>query len=197
GAGHRLTVHCRELDNGGGVALGLELRGQDGTLHFSAIADLDARPPPAAQAGAPLLGLGDWQGEIYDGSVLFHGAGFRVIRSVEGVSDQGIVGRVAGTREAGWDGRGWLTDPALLDGGLQLALLWHKHMMGGPSLPTSLGSYRVYPIARQHGPVRCVVQGRVLDRSAALANIVFANDDGQVVAELSDVETHLIPGGVQ
>mgnify|MGYP004189994847 CR=1 FL=1 len=57
--------------------------------------------------------------------MLFHGPHFQVIDTLKGVGEEGIVGQLKGTEDVDWNGWGkqWRTDPALLDGGLQLALL--------------------------------------------------------------------------
>jgi len=71
---------------------------------------------------------------------------------MEGISDAGIVGMLAGTSNVGWPQEVWCTDPALLDGGLQLAGLWTRHVLGGICLPMALADFRIYRPGLVTGP---------------------------------------------
>ena len=68
----------------------------------------------------------------------------RVIRTVEGVSRDGMSAVIAGLNAMGWPQAGHQTDVAALDGGLQIARLWGYHMASRPSLPTAIGEFRRY-----------------------------------------------------
>ncbi|MFP6684165.1 MAG: polyketide synthase dehydratase domain-containing protein, partial [Polyangiaceae bacterium] len=158
--------------------------------HYSAELVL-ADALPAAPTG-PAAALPEAPGidRIY-GETLFHGPLFQVIREVDTVSNRGIAGVLDTTESIGWSGH-WRTDPAALDGGLQLALLWAQHCLGGRSLPTGLGSYERFEI-QPRGPLQCTLVGQVDGTTRALSTITFRNPDGRVVAELRDVETHQRP----
>ncbi|CAM2067037.1 SDR family NAD(P)-dependent oxidoreductase [Sulfidibacter corallicola] len=188
--GNRFHVICRQTANGSGCTLALELRGENDRLHYSATAEM--RPsldkPSTLDAPANLQG---WDAPIYDGEVLFHGPEFQVIRSLEGVSEEGIAGELVGTATKGWHG-GWRTDVAALDGGLQLALLWGKHKLGGATLPTSVGTLKTYSDELPSGAMKALLRSRAVGANKAIHDIVF-EDGGHVVAEMRDVETHLLP----
>jgi hypothetical protein len=139
------------------------------------------------------LSLEPWSGEIYDGDVLFHGSDFQVIRELQGIADDGIAATLNGTTKAGWTGEPWHTDPAALDGGLQLALLWSRHALGGAALPMSVGSLKTYTDGPPDGPFTATLKGEVKGRDRAVSDIVFTDQDGTVVAELTGVETILRP----
>jgi hypothetical protein len=109
--GDPFTVVCRE--NGDG-RLELELRGADGTLHYTAAAEFAGALPNGATPLA-LAGLQRYPRATY-GEELFHGPQFQVIRSVEGVSREGAVALLDGAHACGWRGS-WVTDAAVLDGG--------------------------------------------------------------------------------
>ncbi|MGH1345637.1 MAG: SDR family oxidoreductase, partial [Nannocystales bacterium] len=176
----------------GSTELKLELRDDAGNRYYRATALMAARLPAAPAASATDLGLQTWGDRIvYDGSVLFHGPDFQVIRSIDGVSDKGMAADVAGVREAGWQSP-WCTDPLAVDGGLQLALLWSQHMLGGSSLPTAIGEVRTYATPSD-GPLRCTLTGRRAEGQKAVADVVFHDRTGAVVAELHGVETHQLP----
>ena len=133
-------------------------------------------------------------GDIYDGHVLFHGTDFQVIQELDGVSQQGIQATLSGTRDIGWGEEPWHTDPAALDGGLQLALLWSKEALGGASLPMSVRSVHAYTDGPPTGPLRATLTGQVQGKDRALSDVVFTDASGDVVAELRGVETILRPG---
>ena len=95
--GDPFTVVCREDGDG---RLELELRGADGTLHYTAAAEL-AGTLPVGAAPRALAGLERYSRATY-GDELFHGPQFQVIRSVEGVSTEGAVALLDGARACGW-----------------------------------------------------------------------------------------------
>ncbi len=128
---------------------------------------------------------------IYDGTVLFHGPMFHAVKSVEGASDQAISGTLIGRRELGWTDAPFVSDPALLDGGLQLAVLWVKRTLAGASLPTSIGAWVPYADAR--GPVHATAYAPPLgQRQRAVLDVTFTDAHGATVGELRDVEVHVL-----
>src|SRR5581483_1924941 len=97
--------------------------------------------------------------EVY-GALLFHGPAFRVIRTIEGISDNGIAGTLVGSREMRWRDPYRACDAAMLDGGLQLARLWGIHSMGRPSLPSAVGAIGVFETDDITETVSCEVNAR-------------------------------------
>jgi acyl carrier protein len=193
GEGDDLTVRCKQLSDGPATTLAVELRGKNEALHYAATVTMSPEPPVApAAAEAPKVER--FGGVVYDGHVLFHGPKFQVIRHVDGVSRDGAVGALAGGRAAGWPGGPWRTDPALLDGGLQLAVLWAQEVLGGASLPMAVGEYRTYAGGLAEGPIRCVVYGKQVHDARAVCDVAFIGADGALVAEMLGVETVLRPG---
>jgi hypothetical protein len=190
--GDRFTLRCRQLKNGDGAILEMELRGVGGVLHYRAEADMGRRDVVSARYDLPQLELEEWTSSIY-GDLLFHGPDFQVIHSLDGVSKEGMAATMKGVREAGWAG-GWVTDVAALDGGLQMTLLWLDHVMGGRSLPTSVGTYRPTKAAVSEGPIHCTLRGLVKGDTHTTCDLVFTTGDGALVAELLDVETYRLPG---
>ncbi|MEC9072045.1 MAG: KR domain-containing protein, partial [Myxococcota bacterium] len=191
--GDRFILRCKQVSNGDGALLEMDLRSVDGIPHYRALADMERRAREPASFEAPDLGLEEWTSAVY-GDPLFHGPEFQVIRSLDGVSTEGMQATMMGVREAGWSGGAWKTDAAALDGGLQLALLWTDHVLGGRSLPTSVKAYNAYQDAVPTGPVRCTLRGRIKGKSCTACDITFTTDDGSLVAELLGVETHRLPG---
>ena len=193
GAGDRFVVSAHLLSNGSGAEIGVELRGKNKVLHYSATVGMTEVPVAAPAMAAPPA-LQAWtQPAVYDGHVLFHGPSFQVIQAVQGVSSDGIVGTLAGTHQAGWPLDAWCSDVASLDGGLQLALLWSRQVLGGAVLPMALGEYRSYRSGLASGPVTGVVHGRQIHEARTVCDVAFVDGSGQVVAELIGVETVLRP----
>ena len=180
----RLT--SRQLTNGSGAELALELRDEQGHPRYSAIVEMAAagsQAPPAAPATPPLE---PWEGDVY-GHALFHGPALQVIREIEGISGESIAGRLTGGLEMGW-GEGWQLDAAILDGGLQLAVLWFQQQLEGASLPLAIGSVHSYASGPLAGPIRALARCEVRDSNRVVADIVLSNGDGTAVAELRGVE---------
>jgi hypothetical protein len=81
-----------------------------------------------------------------------------------------------------------------MDGGLQLALLWSQHVLGGAVLPMAMGEYRSYRDGLSDGPLQGVVYGRKVQDARTVCDIAFSDASGRMVAELIGVETVLRPG---
>ncbi|MEQ1504224.1 MAG: polyketide synthase dehydratase domain-containing protein, partial [Myxococcota bacterium] len=191
--GDWFDVTANEVSNGTGAVLALELRRVGGPVHYTATADL-AEHATAAPRAPISRDLPAWSRDpIYDGRVLFHGASFQVIKTLDGISDQGVDATLASTADAGWADEPWHTDPAALDGGLQLALLWSERMLGGPSLPMGVSSVRTFRTGPPSGPVRAVLTGERRGRDKTVSDIVFVDAAGQVTTELRGVEAILRP----
>jgi hypothetical protein len=194
GEGDLLVARAKQISNGTGAELSVELRGRNDALCYSATISMGkaasvAPPPEAEPAKGPAPG-----GDVYDGHVLFHGGRFQVIRGVDGVSKSGLVGGLVGTREAGWPSEAWQSDPAMIDGGLQLVLLWARHALGGAYLPMGIAELRLYRKGLVEGAVRCVVRSKKIGDSRAVCDVTFSDASGAVIASLSGVETVLRPG---
>ncbi|MGA5699449.1 SDR family NAD(P)-dependent oxidoreductase [Peterkaempfera bronchialis] len=186
-AGPRLTVQGRVSGQGGQRALELELRGDGGAAHVRAVV------PGAAAANAPDLGepgglLPPDGIELYDGHALFHGPRFHVVRSLTGIGEAGAVGELVGLRGLGWPGEAWRSDPAALDGALQLASLWALRMLGGAVLPMGIEECRLLGAGPLTGAARCVVRAVEVSGDRARCEAVVADESGAVRIDLRGVE---------
>lgn len=188
-----LVVNSRETSNGNGSEISVELRGRNGILHYSGLVQMSAHLP-AAPATPPAPELEPWtRPEIYDGDVLFHREGLHVIQSLEGISSAGIAGMLVGASGMNWPAGPWCTDPAALDGGLQLAAWWTHRVLGGASLPMALGELRLYQQGLVDGPVRCLVHARQVHSARSVCDISFVDSNGALIAQMLDVESVLRP----
>ncbi len=187
--GDTLSVRARMS---GADRLEFELLGADGTRHYRAKGSLASSPARGETTAPAVSGLSPWTGEIYDGRVLFHGVDFQVIESVKGISDTALTAQVGGLQGRSWPGS-WRLDPGLLDGVLQLALLWTMHRLGGAGLPTSIESVHLHAAGPIQGSVRCILQGRSAARGRSVSDVLCVAADGTVVAELRGIEVHVLP----
>lgn len=198
-----LVVDCRATPTAedGTVRLHLELSDGTGKIFYRASADMadGHQVEGPADAGHAELGFEEWsQAELYQGGVLFHGPRFQMLSKINGISDHGIAADLTGVLSPGW-GRGatlepWCTDPLVFDGGLQLALLWCERVLGGASLPTGIASVRTWLKDPAPGPFSCTLRGRSAVGSKSVSDARFFDASGRLVAELSGIETHLLPG---
>lgn len=192
-AGDVFTVNCRQTRAADKVEIAVELRARDGTLHYNAIVEMAACVPVAPPPPTPPE-LDGWNhSEIYDGRVLFHRARFQVIRSVDGVSRAGIAGTLIGAHKIGWPRDAKCTDPAVLDGGLQLAGLWTRHVLGATNLPMGFGELRAYRQGPVEGLVRCMVHAGHIQDMRTVCDVRFVDQSGSLIAEMLGVEMVLRP----
>jgi NADP-dependent 3-hydroxy acid dehydrogenase YdfG len=168
--------------------LRLELRGaDDATLYYRASAgsDVGDRPQWTELEGLERFG----PPRVYDGHVLFHGPRFQAIRTVEGISAAGAAAVVSGARSLGWPADAdWCTDPAAVDGALQVALLWAHRVLGDASLPMAVAGYRLWQRGLAPGQVRCLLWARAVHDNEAECDIACFDEDGSLRAELLGVE---------
>jgi hypothetical protein len=183
-AGEWFDVTAREIANGAGATLSLELKRVGGALHYTAQAAMTVQPPVAPRApAAPETGA--FAGPIYDGAVLFHGPAFQMLSDVS-VGDEGLVATVAGTAALPWSPERWATDPGAFDGALQMALLWTRHALGKASIPMAVGELRTY--GPGPGRSRAVLRGEKRGKDRTVTQVTFVGDDGRAWAELTGVE---------
>jgi acyl transferase domain-containing protein/3-hydroxymyristoyl/3-hydroxydecanoyl-(acyl carrier protein) dehydratase len=178
--------------HGEGQQLTLQLtNAATGRAHYRCTAHLSAATPLAEGLIEQTEADSEpWTAEVYFGDVLFHGPSFRVIEEITGVSEQGIDASCWGVRAVGWPAEAWASDPALLDGALQLALLWTERELGLPSLPTAIGSVQLFsePTFGQHA---MKLIGRRATAHMVVCDVEIRSAGGDIVAQLSGIETHV------
>jgi NADP-dependent 3-hydroxy acid dehydrogenase YdfG len=172
----------------------LRLRRRDGELHL-----LDAAGAPcySAEVSQGVPAAAAWRApadlrpldreRLYDGRVLFHGPAFQALRSVDGVCPEGAAGALVGGRELGWPDGEWRTDPAAVDAGLQLGVLWAESVLGVATLPMSVAEFRAHLPGLGGSGLKAIVSARDVRRDSARCDIAVLDPDGTVRAELFDV----------
>jgi NAD(P)-dependent dehydrogenase (short-subunit alcohol dehydrogenase family) len=195
GGGESFRVGCREVKNGSSARLALEIRSLDGTLHYSADAEMAAalEIPPPALPHAPSLEIAPWSVERLYPELLFHGESFRVIRSLEGVSERAAAAVVKGVAEQGWRMGSWQLDAAALDGGLQLAILLGHRALGRASLPTRIGRLRLFHSGPAAADLQCRSVAKDVSPLRTLQDVWLGDAQGRPFAEIGDLEMHALP----
>jgi acyl transferase domain-containing protein/NAD(P)-dependent dehydrogenase (short-subunit alcohol dehydrogenase family) len=194
--GHLLRVVSKAAGAG---EIHCELRSPGGTLHYSAVLELRSELPEcgaADEAGPESPGVQEMRSvsEIYSGtSDLFHGPDFRVIEELLKLDESGATGILHTTRNMRWPSGPWKTDAAALDGALQLIRLWGVRNLGGPSLPTRIGSFVQYGPETAATSLRCQIRARATGTLGLVADADLFFRDGRIFAEMRDIEMHLTP----
>ena len=122
---------------------------------------------------------------------LFHGPDFAAIKEIDGLGTDGASALLQGTAAFPWPREDWVTDPALIDGGLQLARIWGYEKLDTPTLPTSLESLVLYRSGLIEGPVRCLLRGQTMGKAGTRSDLWFVDQSGQVVAEIHGLKMHV------
>jgi acyl transferase domain-containing protein/NADP-dependent 3-hydroxy acid dehydrogenase YdfG len=211
GAGHGRVPVLRSLKVLGGVRLDPALRGErlrltrcfedgcwrltlaagQGRPAYSAIADNEPWLPDF-QTAVELPGRIVEGQSIYDGLVLFHGAAFQALRSLEG-TPEGMSADVTGLTGLAWPDDAWQADPAALDAMLQLGGKWSQQLLGGATLPMGFQSLYLSGRGPLRGTVRATVRTRQLHNSRAVCDIALGDGIGTLLAAFSGVDYLLRP----
>ena len=126
-------------------------------------------------------------------SWLFHGPLFAGIKDIEGLGRNGIIGTLQTTppSEMFADRRAisWVTDPVLVDSGLQMIILWSRVYLEKMVLPARLGAYHRYHSLSQAGPVRCEVEIENKPGHADVrCQLRFFDARGELLAWMQDMD---------
>jgi len=129
---------------------------------------------------------------------LFHGPDLQGITRVHLCSPEGVIAdSSAAPSPKQWMERPfrrhWLTDPLVLDVGIQLLTFWTGVHSAGPSLPCAAASYRQFRAFPKDG-ARVVARIAKSDASRAFADIEFLDADGQLVARFEGCENTIDEG---
>lgn len=192
--GDRCRIEATPLPSERGVQLLMTVRDARGALNYSARAELLPEPPKARRE-MPGLTLDTWSGENIYPELLFHRQQFELIDEVHGISDEGMVATVRGVDAASWDSERWTLDVAALDGGLQVAALHGRRMLGGQTLPTAIAELRHFGAEPVAGPVTATAYLRKVGTSDTTTDIVLTDKSGRRYAELLGVQNHALPNG--
>jgi hypothetical protein len=127
------------------------------------------------------------------GEILFHGDLLRAILSIDEYSDNGMTARLTSApKPEAWMQDpivgSWMTDPMVLDGAFQMAIVWSFEQTGKVCLPSYARSYRQYRAAFPISGVTAVMSVTMHNHRKMIADFTFLDDDRQVVATLTGYE---------
>ena len=130
--------------------------------------------------------------KIY-GELLFHDAPLRVIEAVDGYGPRAISAIIiAADSPDSWMtaplNSTWRLDPAVVDGCLQLGLLWTRAALGGLSIPLAVESLTTVRAPRVGERLSALVTIREQDRQRALADALVRDQAGEPVLMLRGIE---------
>ncbi|HRX85035.1 MAG TPA: SDR family NAD(P)-dependent oxidoreductase [Phycisphaerae bacterium] len=184
--------------DGGRLRVAVELRsrakGGEPRVHLRATAVLAARHEAApARADGPLKNLAAYNRGIQDiyQNVLFHGGDFHALTAIAQLGDAGAVADLAAApAPEAWmqspPRSAWIGDPLMVDGALQLGIVWAVERLGAPSLPSRIGGWQIH---RERWPRNGVKLALVVKEHAThrlTADVEFIDADGAVIARMAD-----------
>ncbi|MEU9408886.1 SDR family NAD(P)-dependent oxidoreductase [Streptomyces sp. NPDC048281] len=180
-----------------GQVFTVQLSGAGGRPHYRA-AFAPSGGPAVSQAWSVPVGLSEPDRVIYDGHLLFHGPAFRALTAMDGIGMAGAVGTLRGVTELGWPEEARHTDPAAVDGCMQLAAAWGAHVLDvRATLPMGVGAFRVFVPGPVRGAATAVVRAGRAVGSEAYCSVQALDSDGRPLFELADVRLLTRPDAVR
>ncbi len=150
------------------------------------------------------------------GSQLFHGPAFATLATVDRLGEHGARADLTVSRSVGWESSPrheaegdtaprpsplappsplpWHSDPALIDGGLQLARVWGYALLKQLTLPTAIEAFVLYEpgLLAAERTVRCIVAGKPIGKAGTRSNLWFVDaESGALIAEVRGLEMYV------
>ncbi len=192
-------LQCNIDSNNDMPVLNFLLTSQNNTKYYEVTIEMtsDLLAPPAHSFNDTLSG--NWTDNIdsiYQRK-LFHEGDFRVINKLGCFSDNGCTGLLKHVN-GGLDKQkaSWSSDVAILDGGLQLALLWKLAMSNKTSLPTGFDQLVLYQPSIYEGSINCRCLSEKVSPLQTNWDILFENKDGKALARINGLQMHVVPSGI-
>ena len=126
---------------------------------------------------------------------LFHGPRFAALDQLGTVGPGGASAAVKGLHELGWPQHNWAIDPAAVDGGLQLGILWAGAHGRPLVLPVRIGRAVLRRPIGAAAALQCRLAAYPVSDKQVDFDIVLESTDGQLVAELAGVEFYVAGSG--
>jgi len=161
---------------------------REGRPRYRAI--LDTEPDASPHVSVPEMSGSPWPMSIDDAyaDYLFHGPRFAAIENLDGFGSAGGTGSLKGLHYLGWPESDWAIDPAIVDGGLQLGLLWASALGRSLMLPQRIGRVVLNRPFPENAVVRCRFAARPINDKRVDYDVAFETMDGARVAALEGVE---------
>jgi KR domain/Polyketide synthase dehydratase len=197
GKTQHFVLRAQRIANGASLHLGMTLQSLDGVRLFTATCVLQDTATTAGPPSDLPADLVPTTRTVYGRAPLFHGPSFHVLKSLA-TGPGGMLAAVSGVHDRGWQSEissdAWQTDPAMVDAGLQMALLWTHEQLQGNALPTGLEALLIH----REGPLpvsaRAFLRHRQATGARCVADVYFLDAHRQLILELRGIETHILPG---
>ena len=165
-------------------------------VHSRATAVLTDNLPAAPQfeenghfkASLPSRSLNDYYREV-----LFHGDALKGLKKIIRICDHGMTAQIdAAPAPSMWINdpwrTQWITDPLVLDGAFQMAIIWCHEQLNLFCLPNYLGTYRQYCDRYPAQGVTAVLEVLETTRHKLMGTFTFLSPSGTVLADLKGFE---------
>lgn len=167
----------------------------NGRIHYRAKVELAEQLPIPAHLQA--ISLAEAQPfpmsiqETYD-QWLFHGPIFQKISQIESISPNGMMASLIASSPQesvpGINQNQWLIDPMIVDGGLQLILIWGRHYWDMSVLPSRFAAYRRFG-SISDSDVRCHMTIHPSSKKPVIhADLAFFGAEGRLLGLLQGIE---------
>ena len=171
-----------------GSSYTVTIRDGEGRPRYRAI--LETEPDASPNVSVPEMSGSPWPMSIDDAyaDYLFHGPRFAAIENLDNFGSDGGTGSLKGLHDLGWPESDWAIDPAIVDGGLQLGLLWASALGRSLMLPQRIGRVVLNRPFPENAVVRCRFAARPINDKRVDYDVAFETTDGARVAALEGVE---------
>lgn len=154
--------------------------------------------PTVLQTGVFSTQENTWPIELADAYAgpLFHGPRFAALEALETYGSGGGSAMLRRIETLGWAPEPWVIDPAALDGGLQLGLLWAAANERPLMLPQKIGRFAMVGVPSAATPLRCRFQARPVSDKRIDFDFLFESMDGAPIAVLHGGEYYSVGAGI-
>jgi acyl transferase domain-containing protein/NAD(P)H-dependent flavin oxidoreductase YrpB (nitropropane dioxygenase family) len=188
------AVVARE-DADGPCIIGCTLSETEGPVRYRAEALLappsEESPNGVAASSLPVLPMPDLTVTEMQDRWLFHGPLLRGVASVQGIGTAGVRAMLRSSEPAELvtGGRGkWASDPLVIDGAFQLAIIWARSQLDMTPLPAGFARYQQLR-SLSASEIRCELRASPSsDGHLLLTDITFSDGANRALARLTGME---------
>jgi NAD(P)-dependent dehydrogenase (short-subunit alcohol dehydrogenase family) len=178
-----------------GSSYTVTVRDPEGRPRYRAVLETESDSSPSTLV--PEMSGSPWPMSVADAysGQLFHGPLLAAIEQLDAFGAAGGTGILKGLADLGWPAGDWAFDPAALDGGLQMGILWASANGRPLVLPLRIGRVDLHRPASDGGVLRCRIAARPISDKRVDFDMVFETIAGERVAELAGVEFYVAGTG--
>ena len=161
-----------------------------GALYYQCSAKGEKTMPELPESGQWSSDQDEFKYELY-GDTLFHGSHFQVLDTITSIGESGLDAVIQRPKSPTIEDASIENATAILDGALQAALVWSRHLVGKKSLPTSIGKMVIGRLEGK-GSINCRLFAKNHSKNKTVCDI-YLHKDGIVLAYFEDTTVHLLP----